>query len=71
MLGEGMLGELGGGELLLDEQPASVSAVPSSRAGRPPLMILSERRFERVALVMRSAPWSPSVPAGYRAFARV
>jgi hypothetical protein len=37
MLGEGMLelelGELGGGELLLDEQPASAMAAPSSRAG--------------------------------------
>jgi hypothetical protein len=61
MLGDGMLelgelGELGGGELLLDEQPASASAALSSSTGMPPFTVLPECPFVSVAEFIRSAP---------------
>lgn len=49
MLGDGSpeleLGELGGGELLLDEQPARARAALSSKAGALPRKVLYLRRF--------------------------
>ena len=54
MLGDGMLGELGGGELELEEQPARARVAPSSSIGTP-------RRTCLVVMVswfMRSAPLS-------------
>jgi len=61
MLGDGMLelgelGELGGGELLLDEQPASASAAPSSRIGMPRFNVIAGCRLMDLDKVMRSAP---------------
>ncbi len=57
MLGEGMLvlGEVGGGELLLEEQPASARAAPNRSAG------MTRRSFSLmvspvIGLVILSAP---------------
>lgn len=67
MLGEGMLelgelGELGGGELLLDEQPASASAALSSS---------NDMRLVDVAEFIRSAPCCGPGVGGMPAFGRV
>ena len=61
MLGEGRpeLGELGGGELLLEEQPASAMAAARSRTGAP--------RLTAQPLVIRCFMYSASCsgPRGY------